>query len=224
MEKSSLPPTPLSILPSQCCFLFVLLLFSNRQLGVFFFCFFLNKTKLFVKVLRVFVFFKVRSESESCLFSFRHDKAHFLSLFLFISSSSFPLTRVPSTTNLTPLLPVYLSLFVCLFVNTVQTLRPCKLPPTFTACLLLFSHPWPTYNLPALPPLKKKITIFLCPRKKRFLSSFILKSVEFWNKALYLTLRNSSKKKRKWNKTEGSLFFQLGLDFVFVWSLVRKWK
>lgn len=159
-----------------------------------------------------FVFFKVWSESESCLFSFRHDKAHFLSLFLFISSSSFPLTRVPSTTNLTPLLPVYLSLFVCLFVNTVQTLRPCKLPPTFTACLLLFSHPWPTYNLPTPPsptPVEKKITIFLCPRKKRFLSSFILKSVEFWNKALYLTLRNSSKKKGNEIKPKDLSFFSL---------------
>lgn len=161
----------------------------------FCFVFFLNKTKLFVKVLRVFVFFKVRSESESCLFSFRHDKAHFLSLFLFISSSSFPLTRVPSTTNLTPLLPVYLSLFVCLWT-------PCK------PSVLVNFHPLsppassysPTRDRPTTSqpyPRWKKITIFLCPRKKRFLSSFILKSVEFWNKALYLTLRNSSKKKEE---------------------------
>lgn len=164
---------------------------------------------MFVKVLRVFVFFKVRSESESCLFSFRHDKAHFLSLFLFISSSSFPLTRVPSTTNLTPLLPVYLSLFVCLFVNTVQTLRPCKLPPTFTACLLLFSHPWPTYNLPALPPLKKKLQSFCVLGKRDFSQVSFLNQ---WNSGIrHCTLHCETAAKKKGNeiKPKDLSFFSL---------------
>lgn len=160
----------------------------------------------------MFFFFKVRSESESCLFSFRHDKAHFLSLFLFISSSSFPLTRVPSTTNLTPLLPVYLSLFVCLFVNTVQTLRPCKLPPTFTACLLLFSHLWPTYNLPTPPsptPVEKKLQSFCVLGKRDFSQVSFLNQ---WNSGIrHCTLHCETAAKKKGNeiKPKDLSFFSL---------------
>lgn len=107
--------------------------------------------------------------------------------------------------------PSCLSICPCL---SVCLWTPCK------PSVLVNFHPLsppassysPTRDRPTTSqpyPRWKKITIFLCPRKKRFLSSFILKSVEFWNKALYLTLRNSSKKKGNEIKPKDLSFFSL---------------
>lgn len=122
------------------------------------------------------VFFKFRVGLRAACFHSDMTK-YTVSPSLFLSSFSHTLPLPAPTASLILTLPVYLSLFVCLFVSTVQTLRPCKPPPSFTTCLFLSSHPNPARNLLPQPyptsPVKRN-TIFLCPRKKRFLSNFII--------------------------------------------------
>lgn len=48
-------------------------------------------------------------------------------------------------------LPACLSVPIRLSVSTVQTRRPCKLPPTFTTFLSLLSLPEPARTLPPQP-------------------------------------------------------------------------
>lgn len=117
-----------------------------------------------------------------------------------VSPSSSSLLSPP--TNCLPHSSPRLSICPCLSVceHRAKTLRPRKPPPTFTTCLLPSPCPRPPPH-PTSPLLKKKKIQSFCVLGKRDFSPISwFKSVEIWNKALYLNLRNSSKKKRKWNK------------------------
>lgn len=132
-----------------------------------------------------------------------------LPLSLFLSSFSLYHPRVPSH-------PARLSVPICLFVSTVQTCRPCRRPPTFTTFLFLFSLLKPARTLPPQPyptsPLLK-YNLSVSSEKEISLQFHYLNLGKYGIRHCTLTCETAAKK-RKWNKIEGSLFFQLGLEFV----------
>lgn len=98
------------------------------------------------------------------------------------------------TADLPQTFPASPSVPVCLFVNTVQSLRPCKLPPSSTSCLPLFHHPSYPNHLPSSPSLKKKKTNLSVSLEKEISLQFHY--LNLWNDGIRLctlTFWNSSK-------------------------------
>lgn len=141
-----------------------------------------------------------------------------------VSPSSSSLLSPP--TNCLPHSSPRLSICPCLSVceHRAKTLRPRKPPPTFTTCLLPSPCPRPPPH-PTSPLLKKKkYNLSVSSEKEISLQFHDLNQWKYGIRRCTLTCETAAKRKGNEINGEGSLFFQLGLEFVFVWSFVRKWK
>lgn len=145
-------------------------LFSNRKLMFF------NEKKTVELFLCVSIFFSEFGLGLRAACFYSDMTKHTASpLFLLSSSSSFTPPTYPKPPPSVP---------VCLFVNTVQSLRPCKLPPSSTSCLPLFHHPSYPNHLPSSPSLKKKKTNLSVSLEKEISLQFHY--LNLWNDGIRL--------------------------------------